>query len=486
MIVTAVFRSELKPARFLSAAVAAIALVFVAAPLAHAKMAPDSFADLATTVLPGVVNVNVTKTVNDQDPRVEEFFKKFAPEGAQPEAPQKRTGGGTGFVIDADGIIVTNNHVVEDADEITVKLNDGEEFPAQLIGSDPKTDIAVLRIKTKKKLAFVKFGNSDASRVGDWILAIGSPFGLGGTVTAGIISAYNRDINTGLYDDYIQTDAPINPGNSGGPMFNMAGEVIGINTAIFSPSGANNGIGFAIPSNLAKRIVTQLRLKGTVQRGWLGVAFQPLTSDLAEGLGLNEPKGALVASVTEGSPASKAGIQSGDVILKYNGLDVDQKHRLPGMVADTPLGRKVPVVVLRKNTMKTVGVVIVERKEQDEASTAKDKDQTAKPSLAGLAVLGMTLEPLTEDLKTKFSIPKDIRGVAIVDIGRDSPARAKGLTKGDIIVAVSQENIFRPKEVSERIADARKNALTYVLFRIYRAGTYTHVAINIAANPAGK
>jgi serine protease Do len=446
---------------------------------AFAKAAPDGFADLAAAVLPGVVNINVTKTVNERDPKVEEFFKRFAPDGAQPEGPQKRSGGGTGFIIDASGIIVTNNHVIEDADDITVKLNNGDEYAAKLIGADPKTDIAIIRIKPKKKLTALRLGDSDASRVGDWVVTIGSPFGLGGTVTAGIISAYNRDINAGLYDDYIQTDSPINPGNSGGPMVNLAGQVIGINTAIFSPSGASNGIGFAIPSNLAKHIIGELRLKGTVARGWLGVAFQPLTSDLAAGLGLNDAKGALIASVTTGGPADKAGIKSGDVVLKYNGIEIDQKHRLPVMVADTPLGKKVPVVVLRKGTPRTVSVTIIERKEQEDASEGNGKPQTPKPSPAGIALLGMTLEPLSDENRDKFDLGRDIKGVLVMDVASDGAARAKGILKGDVIVAVAQEEVAKPKDIADRIANARKGGLTYVLFRIFRGGNYTHIALNI-------
>jgi serine protease Do len=453
----------------------------LASPARARVVAPDSFADLAAAVLPGVVNVNITKTVKEHDPRTEEFLKRFAPDSDKPEGPQRRTGGGTGFIIDADGTIVTNNHVIEDADDITVKLNNGEEYHAKLVGADPKTDLAVLRIKSKKKLPALKFGDSDASRVGEWVLTIGSPFGLGGTVTAGIISAYNRDINAGLYDDYIQTDSPINPGNSGGPMFNMAGQVIGINTAIFSPSGANSGIGFAIPSNLAKRIVAQLRARGAVSRGWFGVAFQPLTAELAEGLGLAEAKGALVASVTDGGPADKAGIKSGDVVLKYNGVAVDQKHRLPVMVADTQIGKRVPVVISHKSALKTLVVVITERKEQEEAAGDNGAKQApAKPSPAGLVILGMTLEPLTDELRDKLDLGKGVKGALVTDVARDSTAHDKGVFKGDVIVAVAQEEVAKPKDVADRVAGARKGGLTYVLFRILRGGNYSHIALNVS------
>ena len=476
------------PTRFFSAvrfAAGVFALLLcLTAPAAYSKAAPDGFADLAAAVLPGVVNVNVTKTVAVHDPRVEEFLKRFAPDSPDQDETQKRIAGGTGFIIDKDGTIVTNNHVIEDADQITVKLNSGEEYTAKLVGADPKTDIAIIRIKTKKKLVALKFGNSDASRVGDWVVTIGSPFGLGGTVTAGIISAYNRDINAGLYDDYIQTDSPINPGNSGGPMVNLQGQVIGINTAIYSPSGASSGIGFAIPSNLAKHIITQLRTKGTVARGWLGVAFQPLTSELAASVGLTEAKGALIASVTPGGPADKGWVKSGDVVLKYNGIHIDEKHRLPVMVADTPIGHKVNVVVLRKGAMRTLGITIIERKEQDGADGDNGKPEPAKPSPAGLAVLGMTLEPLTDEIKDRFEVDKDIQGVFVMNVARNSQAAIKGVLKSDVIVAVAQENVVKPKDVADRIAGARSRGLTYVLFRIFRGGNYTHVALNITEKQA--
>ncbi len=473
------FRNKTASRQFRAIATVFAFLVTFVPQFAEARMAPVSFADLAEQVLPGVVNINVTKSVGEQDPRIEEFFKRFAPEGAQPAPPKQRSGGGTGFIVDESGIIVTNNHVIEDADEIMVRLNDGGEFPAELIGTDPKTDIAVIRIKTNTKLPAVKFGDSEASRVGDWVLTIGSPFGLGGSVTAGIISAYNRDINTGLYDDYIQTDAPINPGNSGGPMFNLDGEVIGINTAIFSPSGGNNGIGFAIPSNLAKRITNQLIEKGSVQRGWLGVAFQPVTSELAEGLGLADAKGVLVASVNDGSPAAEGGILSGDVIVKYDGTEIDSKSRLPGLVADTPIGKKVPVIVLRKGKEKKLTVTIIEREEEDIRTDGELSKPDEKAKADGIVVLGMVLEPLSIETRKQLDVAPDVEGVVIADISVDSPARAKGLTKGDIIVAVAQEDVKSPKDVEKLIAAVREKGLSHALLRIYRSGNYTHVAISL-------
>ncbi|HJS32758.1 MAG TPA: Do family serine endopeptidase, partial [Alphaproteobacteria bacterium] len=316
----------------------------------------QGFADLAERLLPAVVNISTTQTVrqdrNQQQgpqqgpqgerrrgPEVpqfppgspfEEFFREFFDRQGRPDAPPRRTQSlGSGFVIDSTGYVVTNNHVIAEADEIKVILHDDTQLAAKVIGRDPKTDLAVLKVEPSKPLTAVKFGNSDQTRVGDWVVAIGNPFGLGGTVTAGIVSARARDINAGPYDDFIQTDASINRGNSGGPMFNLAGEIIGINTAIYSPSGGSVGIGFAIPANLAKPVIDQLRVSGKVRRGWLGVQIQSVTDEIAESLGLNKARGALVARVTENSPAAKGKIESGDVILKFDGKDVTEMRRLP-------------------------------------------------------------------------------------------------------------------------------------------------------------
>nr|WP_279347179.1 Do family serine endopeptidase [Govania unica] len=452
-----------------------------------------SFADLAAKVLPSVVNITVTKTVEGQ-PGIEEFLRRFGAPGAGPDASpapggkgqgkqddsssprQRATGGGTGFVVDPSGIIVTNSHVIEDADGITVKLQSGEEFKAEVIGSDPATDVAVIRIKPGRALTPVAFGNSDMARVGDWVLTIGNPYGLAGSVTAGIISARNRDINTGLYDDFIQTDSPINPGNSGGPMFNMKGEVIGINTAIFSPSGGNAGIGFSIPANLAKTVVAQLRESGKVKRGWLGVSFQPISKDLADSLGLKSVEGALVASVVEDGPAAKAGIISGDILLEYNGNKITQMQRLPGLVANTPIGKSVPVVVLRKNQNKSLLVKIVERKEEGDK---KSPGVQGKDSGAGKekSVLGLSLAPLTDDLRGSLGLAKGIKGVVVVNVDANSNATAQGLRRGDVIVSVSLEDVTSPEDVVKRVEDARKNGRPSVLFRVFRGGNYSHITV---------
>ncbi len=363
-----------------------LALFVAAAPLAphaEAQRAPETFAPLARQLLPAVVNISTTQAVQPRPGRpdapevpqappgspFEEFFRDFfnrnRPEGApqQPQRPQRRGQSlGSGFIIDAaQGIVVTNNHVIDGADEINVILGDNTTIRAELLGTDPRTDIAVLRIRTDKPLTAVPWGNSDEAQVGDWVIAIGNPFGLGGSVTAGIVSARGRDIRQGLYDDFIQTDAAINRGNSGGPLFNLQGEVIGINTAIYSPSGGSIGIGFAIPSNLAQRIVAQLRENGRVRRGWLGVNIQQVTDEIAEALRLpGGARGALVARAQDGGPAATAGIRNGDIILRFNGVEVREMRNLPRIVADNMVGAQVPVVVWRDGKEETITVTLGE------------------------------------------------------------------------------------------------------------------------------
>src|SRR5215831_5681940 len=366
---------------------------------ANARPAPDSFADLADKLLPSVVNISTTQTLKSGQsgrgrehagPEIpqfppgspfEEFFRDFfdrgTPKGGRPEAqPRKATSLGSGFIVDPAGYDVTNNHVIADADEITVRLHDDTELKAELIGRDTKTDIALLKVKTDKPLAAVTWGDSEAARVGDWVLAIGNPFGLGGTVTAGILSARQRDINSGPYDDFLQTDASINRGNSGGPMFNMDGQVIGINTAIYSPSGGSIGIGFAIPATLAQNVVAQLKQFGHPRRGWLGVRIQSVTPELAEGLKMPKPMGALIAAVTDGGPADKAGIRQGDVVIKFDNKDIREMRHLPRIVAETPFDTQVPVVVLRQGKEMTFQVKIGEL---DESAEAKADTGTPTP-----------------------------------------------------------------------------------------------------------
>ena len=367
-----------------------------------ARSGPSSFADLAEKLLPAVVNVSTTQTIarddyqDFQDLQIppgspfEEFFHEFMdrqqPNGKKQHNAEKQhkqrkaTSLGSGFVIDPSGFIVTNYHVVQDADEITIILQDDTNLPATVVGKDKKTDLALLKVTTKKPLPAVVWGDSDKARVGDWIIAIGNPFGFGGTVTAGIISARARDINSGPYDDYLQTDAPINRGNSGGPMFNMDGEVIGINTAIFSPTGASAGIGFAIPSAMAKSVVDQLKESGHTRRGWLGVRIQVVTPEIAESLGLGVPRGALVSSATSSGPAAEAKIEPGDVIINFDGKDVPDMHRLPRLVAETEVGKTVPMIVVRKGKEVTLRVKVGELESHDEAQDQDEDQVEQKPS----------------------------------------------------------------------------------------------------------
>ena len=385
------------------------ALLMLAAPAAFAHGAPDSFADMAEKLLPAVVNIATTQKVSDasrSDPNLEELFKKFfdrqnrgnnggsgngdnggnsdnGGSGGGDSTPHEVTSLGSGFIIDPAGYIVTNNHVIEGAEEITVRLQNNTEYKAKLVGHDPKTDLALLKVDAPAPLPAVEWGDSDKARIGDWVLAIGNPFGLGGTVTAGIVSARQRDINAGPYDDFIQTDAPINRGNSGGPMFDMDGKVIGINTAIFSPSGGSIGIGFALPSSLAKGVIAQLRQFGHPRRGWLGVRIQSVTPELAQGLKMPKPMGALIAAVTDGGPADKAGIKRGDVVIRFNNQDIGEMRHLPVIVAETPFDTLVPVTVLRQGKEMKFQVKLGELNETAEAKQAGTAEKSAGRTQAG-------------------------------------------------------------------------------------------------------
>lgn len=454
---------------------------------ALARPAPDSFADLAAKLLPAVVNVSSSQEVqargNAPGPELpqfppgspfEQFFKDFLdrnrPGGQPPGGPQpprRMQSLGSGFIIDPSGLIVTNNHVIDGADEITVTLQDDTTLKAKVLGRDERTDIALLKVNTDKPLPAVSFGNSDAERVGDWVLAIGNPFGLGGTVTAGIVSARGRDIRQGPYDDFIQTDAAINRGNSGGPLFNMDGEVIGINTAIYSPSGGSIGIGFSIPANMAKLVVDQLREYGKPRRGWLGVRIQQVTPDIAESLGLHEAAGALVAGVTDGGPADAAHIRNGDIILKFNNQDVKEMRSLPRIVAETPIGSDVPVSVWRDGKDVTLQAKVGEQPDDQTTKTAKaDSAQPQPDKQLELAGLGIKLGPITDDARSKFNLGADQKGVLITDVAPNSVAAERGLKAGDIIVEVQQESVHSPADVQTRIERSRKENRRTVLMLV--------------------
>lgn len=469
----------------------ALAVLAQAVP-ALARPAPDSFADMAERLLPAVVNVSTTQTVQSpQDaPEMpqfppgspfEDFFRDFFDRQQRPNQPRRATSLGSGFIIDPAGFIVTNNHVIADADKVTVRLHDDTEFEAEIVGRDPKTDLALLKIKPGNyKLTAVGWGDSDKSRVGDWVLAIGNPFGLGGTVTAGIVSARARDINAGPYDDFLQTDASINRGNSGGPMFNMAGEVVGINTAIYSPSGGSIGIGFAVPSALAKPVIEQLKEHGRTRRGWLGVRIQMVTDEIAESLGLDKARGALVASVTETGPADRGGIKAGDIVLKFDGKDVPDMRRLPRIVAATRINEDVPVEIWRDGKRMTVKVKVGELEEAEQAGLL---DPT-KPADSGAVdrtvdALGLSLTGVTPELRQRFGLAENAKGVLVTEVKPNSPAAEKAIQPGDMIVEVSQEEVNSPAELVEKVQAAQKAGRKSVLLLVNRKGEMRFVAVRI-------
>lgn len=478
------------------------AVTFAVAATASAKTPPEGFADLAEKLLPAVVNISTTQSIKaperggprGQGPEMpqfppgspfEEFFREFfernLPRGQRPEMPQPRraTSLGSGFIIDPSGLVVTNNHVIADADEIHVKLQDDTDLKAEVVGKDPKTDLALLRVKTDKPLPYVSFGDSDAVRVGDWVLAIGNPFGLGGTVTAGILSAHHRDINAGPYDDFLQTDASINKGNSGGPMFNVKGEVIGINTAIYSPTGGSIGIGFAIPSSLAKPVIEQLKTYGKPRRGWLGVRIQGVTDEIAESLGLDKPRGALVASVSEKGPAQVAGIQPGDVILTFDEKEVSDMRRLPRLVAETPIDKTVKVTVWRKRKEHVLDVKVGELDENEEQAALTPGSDKEKTPPSTVNALGLSLSAVTPELRQRFSLADDVSGVVVTEVANDSPAAEKGIRAGDVVVEVAQEEVKDPAQVAAKIEEAKKAGRKSILLLIDRAGDLRFVALRV-------
>jgi serine protease Do len=469
-----------------AAAVVAIAAVAVAGlglsgPLvapARAQGQPFSFADLAEGLQDTVVNIStaqrVTGTQGIPVPEVpegspfQEFFEEFFDRNRNGENRRSRRvqSLGSGFVVDASGIIITNNHVIAEADEITAIFADGTKLDAKVIGRDAKTDVAVLKVEADKPLKVAPFGDSEALRVGDWVMAIGNPFGFGGTVTVGIVSALGRDINSGPYDKFIQTDASINRGNSGGPLFNLQGEVIGINTAIISPSGGSIGIGFAVPSEIVLPVIEQLREFGETRRGWLGVRIQEVTDEIAESLGMEKAMGALVAGVTEGGPAAAAEIEPGDVIVEFDGSDVPMMRDLPRIVADTAVGKTVDVVVLRKGERVTVTVELG-RLEEGERLIAQRRNgsgsgEAAEPSEA----LGLILEALSEESRKKYEIGDDLEGVLVTAVAPGSSAEEKRVVVGDVIVEVSQEAVTSPSEVVDRVeqlkSEGRRSALLLI------------------------
>tara|TARA_A100001388_G_scaffold234673_1_gene188046 strand:- start:2204 stop:3604 length:1401 start_codon:yes stop_codon:yes gene_type:complete len=431
------------------------------------KNAPESFADLAEKLMPSVVNISTTQTVvTNSNPfpfqfppgsPFEDMFREFG-------SPQERKSAalGSGFIIDKEGIVVTNNHVIKDAEDIIVRVND-KEFKANVVGADPLSDIAVLKLETNEKFIPVKFGDSDKARIGDWVIAIGNPFGLGGTVTSGIISARNRSIGLSRYEDYIQTDASINSGNSGGPLFDMNGDVIGINTAILGRNGSI-GIGFSIPSNSAKIVIDQLLEFGETKRGWLGVRIQDVTKEIAEVENLNEPRGALVASVAENSPSDKAGVKSGDIILEFNGEKIQEMKELPIIVARTEVGKKVKVKIWR-NKKEITKEIILGRLE-----TSEDFKVSEKPSLTETKIddLKIIVRKLTKDDINIRKLPNQTNGVIITKIQNDSPLK-NSIEVNSIIVEVQKKKIRSPNDLTQIVKEVLKTNQNTILFVVYNS-----------------
>lgn len=475
-----------------SALIAAL-LLMMAAGTAQARNAPESFADLAEKLLPSVVNISSTQVVEgNQGPNIpqvppgsplEELFRDFFNNQQNGQRrPRRATSLGSGFIVDARGYIATNNHVIEDATEVSVVLHDNTTLDAEVIGRDPRTDIAVLKVDPGDlKLAVTKFGDSSDARVGDWVVAIGNPFGLGGTVTAGIVSARGRDIQSGPYDDYIQTDASINRGNSGGPLFNLDGEVIGVNTAIFSPTGGSVGIGFAIPTSTAEAVIKQLIDNGEVERGWLGVQIQRVTPEIAESLGLDEDSGALVSRVIPGGPAEDADFKQGDVILTFNKREVETMRNLPRIVAETRVGQTVPVEIWRNAEKITVDVEVARLPEETQQLAS------ANPSAGGdsgspkeLPELGLSLSGITDQTREQFSLKDDSKGVVVTEVNGTGPASEKGLRAGDLIVEVTQEEVKSPADVARKVKEATEAGRKSVLLLVEGQQGLRFVAIRLA------
>jgi serine protease Do len=476
-------------------AAAALALPALSTPVL--ARGPEKIADVAEQVIEAVVNISTSQKVearNTPMPQLppgspfEEFFEEFFKnrrggqgENPAPNRPPRRVSSlGSGFVVDPSGIVVTNNHVISEADEITVVFTDGTRLKAEVVGRDQKTDLAVLRVNPTKPLKAVKFGDSDKLRLGEWVIAIGNPFSLGGTVTAGIVSARNRDINSGPYDNYIQTDASINRGNSGGPLFNLDGEVIGVNTAIISPSGGSIGIGFSVPSKTAIAVIDQLREHKEVRRGWLGVKIQQVTDEIAESLNIKPVRGALVAGVDDKGPAKPAGIEAGDVIIKFDNKDIKEMRDLPRIVADTTVGKDVEVLIVRKGKEEKKIVRLGRLEDGEKPQPASTRSSPPEERSVVQKTLGLQLSNMTDELRSRYNIKSSVRGVVITSVDAASVAADKRLVAGSVIVAVEQEQVAAADDVQKRVDQLKRAGKKTALLLVATAeGDMLFVALPI-------
>ncbi len=448
-----------------------LTLLVTTAP-AYARAMPDSFADLVEELSPAVVNVSSDQVVTPPP---------SAP-GTPPsddDSADKTTSLGSGFIIDPKGYIVTNNHVLGDAEDVSIRLSDDTTLEATIIGRDAKTDLALLKVESKKPLPYVSFGDSDDTRVGDWVIVIGNPFGLGGSVSAGIISARARDIHAGPFDDFLQTDAAINRGNSGGPMFNAQGKVVGINTAIYSPSGGNIGIGFAVPSSLAMPVIKQLRDKGYVERGWLGVKIQEVTPDIAESIGLKNTTGAMVVGVTTGSPADKSGLIPGDVITALNGQTIQTMRKLPPIVAGMPINKKITLDIFRMGAKKNLEITIGTLDERNEKNGSKRAISQEDTPTNAKQILGMTLVPLDDSLRQHYEINNNVEGLLILSVEKSSQASHKGLQAGDVILNANQQAITDINTLVNTLTDVKRQGRASVLLLLSQRGNTRFIGLPI-------
>ncbi|MCV2887123.1 DegQ family serine endoprotease [Ruegeria aquimaris] len=472
-------------------ALALLTVLFVLVQTLMAVARPESLAPLAEKVSPAVVNITTSTLIEGRSgPQgivpegspFEDFFRDFQDRNGDNNRPRRSSALGSGFVISEDGYIVTNNHVIAEADEILIEFFPGDgqpakELPAKVIGTDEKTDIALLKVEASNPLKFVKFGNSDTMRVGDWVIAMGNPLGQGFSVSAGIVSARNRALS-GSYDDYIQTDAAINRGNSGGPLFNMEGEVIGVNTAILSPNGGSIGIGFSMASNVVTKVVDQLRQYGETRRGWLGVRIQDVTDDMAEAMGLAKAGGALISDVPDG-PAKEAGLKAGDVIVSFDGAEVSDTRDLVRRVGETEVGKSVRVVVQRDGSTQTVLVTLGRREDAERSENAQTGGEEAKPEASEQVFLGLTVSTLTDEMRAELGLAEDATGLVITNVDETAEAFEKGLRAGDLITEAGQQKVTTLSDLEARIDEAREAGRKSLLLLVRRGGEPRFVALGL-------